>query len=403
MMLKRPMRFFCWLMVGLYLAVAPDGHAQEHDGQRKLVNDGTIRLMAGSYESTDLRLAVDLANALDEGYDLRVIPMVGKGSVRNVEDLLYLRGVDIAMVQSDVLDFYRQNDLISDIDGRLRYIAKLSDEEIHVLARSDFRDIDDLSGRRVNFGPEGSGEFMTSGILFKDLNLEVDVFTDPPQQALQRLRDGDIDAMVLVDGAPIDLVENVGSEELNLLAVPPVRISDTYTPASLTSEDYPGLIKSYAPVETVAVSEVLAAYNWPADVARGEPVNRFVDRLFSNFERLLGPSHHPKWKDVDLADDLRGWRRLASAEAATAQVTSAVVDYGRYLSFECVACHRDGNTEGAIPSIATLPTQYFINALKSYRGASRSHLVMQDVAFSLNDEQMDALAAYYASLREVAR
>lgn len=397
------MRFTYWLAAGLCIATVASGLAQEREDQRGLVNNGTIRLMAGSYESTDLRLAVDLANALDEGYDLRIIPMVGKGSVRNIEDLLYLRGVDVAMVQSDVLDFYRQKDLIADIDDRLSYIAKLSDQEVHVLARSEFRNIDELSGRRVNFGPEGSGEFLTSGILFKDLNLDVEVVTDPPQKAIQRLQSGEIDAMVLVDGAPIDLLEEVGSEELSLLAVPPGRISDTYTPASLTSEHYPDLIKSYAPVETVAVSEVLAAYNWSADASRGRSVNRFVERFFSNFERLLGPSFHPKWKDVDLADDLRGWRRLEAAEAATVQVTSAAVEYGRYLSFECVACHRADATEGAIPSIAALPGQYFVNALKSYRGSSRSHLVMQDVAFSLNDEQIEALAAYYASLKETAQ
>lgn len=381
--------------------LSAEAHTQEVANQRSQVNNGTIRMMAGGYESTDLRLAVDLANALDEDYDLRIIPMVGKGSVRNVEDLLYLKGVDIAMVQSDVLDFYRRNNLISDIDNRLRYIAKLHDSEVHVLARSEFREIDELRGGRVNFGPPGSGEFMTAGIIFKDLGLEVDIITDPPQKALQALMNGDIDAMFLVDGAPIDLVERLdSSNDLQLLALPPSRIAGAYEPASLTSDDYPNLIKSYAPIETVVVSEVLAAYNWPSDNPRGAPVNRFVDQFFANFETLLGPWYHRKWRDMDLAEDLPGWQRLPAAQAATAQVATAVIEYGEYLSFECVACHRVNDADGAIPVIAALPRTYFINALNSYRGGNRSHLVMQDVAYSLADEQMEALAAYYASLRE---
>ena len=374
--------------------------AQESE-QRQLVNDGVIRLMGGTYGSTDMRMAVDLATALDDGYDLRIVPMVGKGAVRNVEDLLYLRGVDIAMVQSDVLDFYRRNGSIRDIDNRLRYIAKLSDEEVHVLARAEFRDISDLSGRRVNFGTPESGDFMTAGILFEALSVDVDVRTDPPDRAIRQLKDGNIDALVLVDGAPIDLIRDIGADtELTLLPVPSGQVGSNYALATLNSEQYPNLIKSYGPVETVAVGEVLAAYNWAADNPRGRPVNRFVERLYAHYEKLRGPSYHPKWRDVNLAEELQGWQRLEAAASAKTQVALATVEYGEYLSYECVACHRASNAGGAIPTIASLPSQYFINALKSYRDGDRLNLVMQDIAYSLDEEQMEALAAYYASLRE---
>lgn len=395
--------FYSFVFVS-FSFLAMNGHAQESTNQRGLINNGTIRLMSGTYESTDLRLAVDLANALDDGYDLRIIPMIGKGSVRNVEDLLYLKGVDIAMVQSDVLDFYRRNDPASDIDSRLRYIAKLHDEEIHVLARPDIRDIDTLQGRPVNFGPPGSGAFMTGGIIFGDLDLKVDVRTDPPHKALEKLQAGEIDAMLLVDGAPVDIVTGLGPDnDLHLLAVPPSRIGGTYEPASLTSEHYPGLVKSYAPVETVAVGEVLASYNWPADNPRGAPLKRFVDQFFHDFTELLGPSYHPKWRTVDLAEELPGWQRVPFAASASVQAAAVTIEYGEYLSLECVACHRATATDGAIPMIGELPSQYFINALKSYRNGDRLHLVMQDVAFSLNDEQMEALAVYYASRREASQ
>ena len=103
---------------------------------------------------------------------------------------------------------------------------------------------------------------------------------------------------------------------------------------------------------------------------------------------------------MDLAEELQGWQRLESAASAKTQVAQATIEYGEYLSFECVACHRASNAEGAIPTIASLPSQYFINALHSYRDGNRLNLVMQDIAFSLTEEQVEALAAYYESLRE---
>ena len=104
--------------------------------QRDLVNGGVVGVISGGVTGTYIRIAADLANALDDGYELRVLPIIGKGSVRNIEDLLLLRGVDVAIVQSDVLDFYKRAELVPNIEDRLRYIAKLYNEEVHVLARS---------------------------------------------------------------------------------------------------------------------------------------------------------------------------------------------------------------------------------------------------------------------------
>jgi cytochrome c len=128
---------------------------------------------------------------------------------------------------------------------------------------------------------------------------------------------------------------------------------------------------------------VLAAYNWSEDNPRGDSVNRFVDRLYAHYEKLLGPSYHPKWQDVDLTEEIPSWQRLEAANSAKTQVALATIDYGEYLSLECIACHRATDATGAIPTIATLPSQYFINALKSYRDGDRLNLVMQDVALKV--------------------
>ena len=310
------------LSVLAVMASKQPAFADDATAQKRLVNAGIVSIISGGIRGTYIRIAADLADALDDQYDLRVLPVIGKGSVRNIEDLLYLRGIDVAIVQSDVLDFYRRGKLIPNIEQRIRYITKLYNEEIHILAKSELDSVDQLAGRRVNFGTEGSGTFMTSGIIFDDLGIEVEVTTYPEPAALEQLRAGEIDALVFVGGKPLALLEPVGSDEqLHLLAIPADRIKGAYVPAALTADAYPSLIKPDAAVPTVAVSAVMAAYNWPANHPRGQKVNRFIDHFFANFDRLMQPPFHPKWQEVNLDAEIPGWQRirtLPELESATA-------------------------------------------------------------------------------------
>jgi TRAP-type uncharacterized transport system substrate-binding protein len=331
--------------------------------QRDLVNGGVVGLISGGVTGTYVRIAADLADALDDGYELRILPFIGKGSVRNIEDLLLLRGVDVAIVQSDVLDFHKRAGLVPNIDQKIRYITQLYNEEAHVLARSENRTsqsragkfllkrksrrdrqaaklgeirdglrrrmhwplpeqrvwvravVDDLAGKRVNFGIEGSSTFMTAGIVFDDLGMDVNITSHPEPIALEKLRAGEIDALVFVGGKPLKLIQDVGRQDgVHLLAIPPGRIKAAYVPSELTADVYPNLIEAGNPVQTVAVAAVLAAYNWPDDHPRRRKLNRFIERFFANFDRLLEPPFHPKWREVDLRAPVPGWQRIAPAE-----------------------------------------------------------------------------------------
>ncbi|MGI9449076.1 MAG: TAXI family TRAP transporter solute-binding subunit [Geminicoccaceae bacterium] len=287
--------------------------AQDHQSQREVVNSGTVGIMSGAIGGTDLRIAADLANAFDDGYDLRVLAIVGKGSVRDIEDLVYLRGIDVAIVQSDVLDFYKQHDLIKNIDDHVHYIAKLYDEEVHLLARKDIASVGDLAGKRVNFGPSDGGTYMTSGILFDRFDVEVDVAEYNHTEALQKLKAGEIDAMIMIEGKPVDLFETLAAEDgLHLVPLAAERVGGSYYGVPLSSADYPGLIAE-GTIETIGVGEVLAAYKWPDGHAREVKLTRFVDQLFNDFDKLQSDPYHPKWRDVDLRADLPGWQRLPSA------------------------------------------------------------------------------------------
>jgi TRAP transporter TAXI family solute receptor len=284
--------------------------------QRDLVNQATVGIISGGVAGTYVRIAADLADAFDEGYDLRVLPVIGKGSVRNIEDLLLLRGIDIAIVQSDVLEFYRRENLYPDIEDKIAYITKLYNEEVHILAREQFASVDDLQGQRVNFGTEGSGTFMTAGIIFDELGLDVEVTALPEPEALAGLRAGDLAALVFVGGQPLTLLSQLEANSgLRLLPIPRGRVDAGYIEAELSAESYPRLLAPGERIPTLAVGAVMAAYNWPSTHPRNSKVSRFVDHFFADFERLKGAPYHPKWQQVDLADPVPGWHRLAAADA----------------------------------------------------------------------------------------
>jgi uncharacterized protein len=309
------------ILAGLcVLAAGLSGAARSQEAdvaqQRALVNQATVGIISGGVAGTYVRIAADLADAFDEGYDLRVLPVIGKGSVRNIEDLLLLRGIDIAIVQSDVLEFYRRAELYPGIEDKIAYITKLYDEEVHVLARAGLASVDELRGRRVNFGTEGSGTFMTAGIIFDELGLDVEVTALPEPEALASLRAGDIDALVFVGGQPLTLLTQIeAGSGLRLLPIPRGRVDAGYIEAELAADSYPRLIAPGERIPTLAVGAVMAAYNWPTGHPRNGQVSRFVDHFFADFERLKGAPYHPKWQQVDLADPVPGWRRLGAASA----------------------------------------------------------------------------------------
>jgi TRAP transporter TAXI family solute receptor len=301
------------LLAGLQAVISQAADIPE---QRQLVNGATVGIISGGITGTYVRIASDLADAFDHGYDLRVVPVIGKGSVRNIEDLLLLKGIDIAIVQSDVLDFYKRANLYPGIENKVAYITKLYNEEVHLLARDAFASVDDLRGRRVNFGTEGSGTFMTAGIIFDELGIQVEATTFPEPEALAKLRAGGIDALVFVGGQPLALVSQIEADSgLKLLPIPADRVHAAYLPASLTAASYSKLIAPGESVPTLAVSAVMAAYDWPVGSPRSVKVKRFVDHFFADFDRLKQAPYHAKWREVDLRAPVPGWHRLDAARA----------------------------------------------------------------------------------------
>jgi cytochrome c len=80
-------------------------------------------------------------------------------------------------------------------------------------------------------------------------------------------------------------------------------------------------------------------------------------------------------------------------------VRAADVEYGEYLSGECVTCHRTDGTVTKIPDITGWDTKSFIAVLRAYKTRERQNKVMQTITSGLSDEDMEALASYFASIK----
>jgi uncharacterized protein len=289
---------------------------QPIETMRARANAGTVGVVSGGVDGTYVRIAADLAAVLDNGDTLRVLPVIGKGSVQNLSDVIFVRGIDIGIVQSDVLSYVKRERLFPGVEKSIQYIAKLYDEELHILAGKDISKIEDLAGKKVNVDLRGSGTAMTASLVFERLGISVEQTNDDQALALEKLKNGQIAALAYVTGRPARLFRDVGGEDgLHFLSVPMnPALLETYLPSELTHADYPQLVPDNAPVDTVAVGAVMAVYNWAPDTERYRKVARFVDAFFGNFNSFLQPPRHPKWREVNLAAQVPGWTRFAEAE-----------------------------------------------------------------------------------------
>src|SRR3974377_969061 len=136
-----------------------------------VVNRGVVELETGRAAGISVRIAEDLANVIDDGATRRVLPVIGKGSLQNIPDLKLLRGVDVAIVQDDVLDYARQQNYFPGLEGWITYITKLYNEEFHMLARRDVKSVAELANQQVNVDLRGAGTAITAGRLFDLLNI----------------------------------------------------------------------------------------------------------------------------------------------------------------------------------------------------------------------------------------
>jgi len=284
---------------------------------KQALNANTVTMITGTIGGTYVQFGADLASVLDDGNKLRVLPIVGRGSVQSVADILFLQGVDLGVVRADTLDYLERKGFAHDIKKQFTYVTKLYNEEMQVIAPLAIRNLRDLDGKRVSVDLPDGGTFVTALTTFERLGLNASNFRYIEQRiAMEKLKKGELDAVIVVGGKPYKSVSNfVNDGRFHLVTVDYERpLQGDYLPATMTSKDYPNLIAEGDKVDTIAVPAVLAAYNWAPNTDRYRKLSLFVDAFFAKFPSFQRPPFHPKWAEVSLSAPLQGWQRFPYAK-----------------------------------------------------------------------------------------
>src|SRR5216684_2716687 len=265
---------------------------------KQALNANTVTLLTGTIGGTYVQFGADLASVLDDGSNLRVLPIIGRGSVQGVADILFLKG------------------FANDIKKQFTYVTKLYNEEMQVVAPKTIKSLNDLEGKTVSVDLPNGGTFVTALTVFERLGIKANFVYIEQRIAMEKLKKGDLDAVIVVGGKPYVSVTTFNNDgRFHLAAVDYSKpLQSDYLPATLTSKDYPNLIPEGETVETIAVPSVLAAYNWAPNTERRRKLALFVDAFFTKFAALQNPPFHPKWKEVSLPAPLVGWNRLPLAQ-----------------------------------------------------------------------------------------
>src|SRR5215510_15012775 len=282
---------------------------------KQALNQNTVTLISGTIGGTYVQFGADLASVLDDGNKLRVLPIVGRGSVQSVADILFLQGVDLGIVRADTLDYLERKGFAKDIKKQFTYVTKLYNEEMQIIAPKSINSLRDLEGKTVSVDLPNGSTFVTVLTVADRIGMKANWVYIEQRIAMEKLKKGEVDAVIVVGGKPYKSVSNfVNDGRFHLVTVDYDRpLQNDYLPATLTSKDYPNLIADGDKVDTIAVPAVLAAYNWAPNTDRYRKLSLFVDAFFTKFPTLQNPPFHPKWKEVSLAAPLPGWQRLPAA------------------------------------------------------------------------------------------
>jgi uncharacterized protein len=320
---------FCLLFATLGLLTQAQAQKAQvtYEEKRRQTNDIAVSIVVSGLSCTCARFAEDIRNVVNDlrPDGLRVLPVLGVGGLQNLNDVLFLKGIDMGVVDEDNLQILKKRDpqLYANIEQRVQYITKLYNSEFHVVARNDIKSYEDLRGKRVNFNLKDSQTEVTADIIFKMLNIDVERSNYDNDEAIRRLRNGDISAMIILTGAPQAALTKLVKEDgvhflpLDERDVPAhdniAAISNKYLPIKLTHDEYPALIPEGTSVPTIGNRALLVTYAWPENSPRYHRLTKFVREFFGKIDQFREGSRHPKWREINVAAEMPGWTRFKPA------------------------------------------------------------------------------------------
>jgi TRAP-type uncharacterized transport system substrate-binding protein len=292
---------------------AQPAKAFSHQVERERVNENVLMLLGGTLGGPWIQMAQEISTAVDDGDNLRVLPIAGGGGKSNLRDVLLLRGVDLGITRHEVLnDAKASGEFGPNLERRVAYVSALSVDMLQLLARPEINSLQDLHGKKMNVLPKGS----VVPVILKKLGVIVDEVNLTIPDGIEQMRTGKIYATACICSVPIPAYRGLSPDlGFKLLGVPYIAaLEESYLPASLTSETYPNLVARGTKVETIGASLLLVTYNWAPGTERYRRIEKFVGAFFANFDKLRQPPRHPSWRDVNLSANIPGWPRFPAAQ-----------------------------------------------------------------------------------------
>jgi TRAP-type uncharacterized transport system substrate-binding protein len=335
-----------FLLTPFQFASAEKGVFRYQEKKRE-TNDIAVTIIVSGLSCTCARFAEDIRNVVNDlrPGGLRVLPVLGVGGFQNADDVLFLKGIDMGVVDEDNLRLLKKKDpnLYANIEQSIQYITKLYNSEFHVLARNEIKNYDDLRGKRVNFNIKSSQTEVSADVIFDALKIDVQRTNYDNDEAIRKLKDGEISAMIVLTGAPQAALAKIKKEDhVHFLALDKESLPDHdlgpifsyYLPAELTHQQYPDLIEEGTSVATVANRALLVAYAWPEDSDRYKKLTKFVQEFFGKIDQFHSAARHPKWSEINLSAEIPGWTRFKPAAdwLASHQVVAALPTPGGGLA-----------------------------------------------------------------------
>ena len=232
----------------------------------------TVRILAGSESRAFLptwlsgpgpdqlafQALADLAATINREPPSRIVPVLGRGGIDNLMDLLALRGIDMAIFNADMLRYARVSGLAPRARSVLRAVTPLFESTVLFIGpRGERRDIRSLDDLRVGVGRPGSPTHVTAEIIFAQLEISVETvhLQDVERDAPRLLGDGTLAAAVVLTPTPAAALRSWQRlAEVDVLEVPFIpELAELYGETRVDS------VESGAPLRTVAVACSLQA------------------------------------------------------------------------------------------------------------------------------------------------
>jgi uncharacterized protein len=262
-------------------------------------------IVTGGATGTYIKIGEDIKKIAEpSGVNLTV--MESAGSIQNVFDVRKKRGVQLGIVQSDVLDYIRDisdDQELKGIAAKLAAVYPLYKEEVHLLGDFETKSLADLTGKKVAIGPERSGTYLTAKTIFHLTGVKPsqEVFLGG-KEALDALRKGEVDAMLYVAGAPATLfAESTTADDKFQLIPLDDKALDGYIAATIPAGTYKW---QEGEVKTVAVKAVLMTFSYTGEQCQN--VGK-IAKIIKENKDYLDSNGHPKWREVKLDEALPKW------------------------------------------------------------------------------------------------